>query len=181
MHAATDQRVILVEDELRRVRQLFESVLDGIPAERLHRAPPGRWTPAQLVWHCAKVERGVARLIERLDAAIPPMATVPPGPSPAKVMEVLAHIPYLDRTQKREAPEPIRPPESVDLVAERARLADGRAQLLDAMHTAGPRLSLMRYDHLLFGSFDGWQWVLSVAKHEERHVDQLREVSTSPV
>jgi hypothetical protein len=181
MHAGTDQRVILVEDELRRVRQAFESVLDAIPADRLHRAPPGRWTPAQLVWHCAKVERGVARLIERLDAAIPAMATVPPGPSPAKVMGVLAHIPYLDRTQKREAPAPIRPPETVDLVAERARLADGRAQLLGAMHNAGPRLSLMRHDHLLFGPFDGWQWVLSVAKHEERHVDQLREVSSSPV
>jgi hypothetical protein len=39
----------------------------------------------------------------------------------------------------------------------------------------------MRYDHLLFGPFDGWQWVLSVARHEERHVDQLREVAAATV
>lgn len=181
MPPGTDPRVALIEADLVRIRRRFESVLDAIPADRLHRAPTGRWSPAQLVWHCAKVERGVARLIERLDAAIPEMATVPPGPSPEKVMHVLDHIPYLDRSQRREAPEPIRPPGTVDLEAERARLADGRAQLLEAMHRAGPRLSLMRYEHLLFGPFDGWQWVLSVGKHEERHVDQLREVAASPL
>jgi hypothetical protein len=181
MPPGTDPRVALIEADLARIRRQFESFLDAIPADRLHRAPAGQWTPAQLVWHCAKVERGVARLIERLDAAIPEMSTVPPGPSPAKVMHILDHIPYLDRSQKREAPEPIRPPGTVDLAAERARLADGRAQLLEAMHRAGPRLSLMKHDHLLFGPFDGWQWVLSVGKHEERHVDQLREVAAAPL
>jgi hypothetical protein len=175
----TDPRIVLVEQELTRVRRLFESALDSVAPDRLHRAPEGQWTPAQLVWHCAKVERGVARLIERLDAAIPEMATVPPGPSPAKVLHILDHIPYHDRTQKRVAPEPIRPPGTVDLEAERARLADGRAQLTDAMHKAGPRLSLMKYEHLLFGPFDGWQWVLSVAKHEERHVAQMHEVAAA--
>ncbi len=179
MPGSSDPRIVMLEQDLTRVRREFESVLDGIPADRLHRAPPGRWTPAQLVWHCAKVERGVARLLERLDAAIPVMATVPPGPAPSQVLHLLDHIPYHDRSQKREAPEAIRPPATVDLVAERARLADGRAQLLDAIHRSGPRLSLMRYDHLLFGPFDGWQWVLSVAKHEERHVAQLREVAAA--
>lgn len=175
----TDPRVALIEADLARVRRLFEESLDAIPADRLHRAPPGQWTPAQLVWHCAKVERGVARLIERLDAAIPEMSTVPPGPSPAKVLHILDHIPYQDRSQKRGAPDGLRPPEAVDLAAERARLADGRAQLLAAMHNAGPRLSLMKYEHTFFGPFDGWQWVLSVGRHEERHVDQLREVAAA--
>lgn len=179
MHAGSDPRVALIAAELARVRGLFSAALADVPPDRIHRAPSGQWTPAQLVWHCAKVERGVARLIERLDAAIPAMATVPPGPSPAKVMHLLDHIPYLDRSQKREAPEPIRPPATVDLEAELARLADGREQLLAAMDQAGPRLSLMKHDHLLFGPFDGWQWVLSVGKHEERHVAQLREVAAA--
>lgn len=180
-HAGTDPRIVLVEAELVRVRRRFEETLAAISDDRMHRAPAGRWTPAQLVWHCAKVERGVARLIERLDSELPAMATVPPGPSPAKVLHILDHIPYHDRSQKRPAPEGLRPPGTVDLESERARLADGRVQLLKAMTQAGPRLSLMTYDHLLFGPFDGWQWVLSVAKHEERHVDQLREVAASPV
>lgn len=161
------------------MRRAFEASLDGVPAGRLHRAPTGEWTPAQLVWHVAKVERGVARLIERLDAEIPPMTTVPPGPTLDGVMRTLDHIAYLDRTQKRPAPTALVPPAEVDLVAERARWADGRAQLLAAIRAAGPRLSLMRYDHLLFGPFSGWQWVLSVARHEERHLLQLDEVASA--
>jgi hypothetical protein len=179
MLPAIDPRVTRLEEELARVRRAFETSLDAIPGDRMHRAPSGAWTPAQLVWHVAKVERGVARLIERLDAGLPPMSTVPPGPTVAAVMHTLDHIPYQDRTQKRPAPTPLVPPDTVDLVAERARWADGRAQLLVAIRAAGPRLTLMRYDHLLFGSFDGWQWVLSVARHEERHLHQLNEVATA--
>ncbi len=179
MPPATDPRVLRLEDELGRVRRAFETSLDAIPPDRLHKSPPGAWSVAQLVWHVAKVERGVARLIERLDAGIGPMATVPPGPTVDGVMRSLDHIPYMDRTQKRAAPTGLVPPETVDMVAERARWADGRAQLLGALRTAGPRLTLMRYDHLLFGPFDGWQWVLSVARHEERHMHQLNEVAAA--
>jgi hypothetical protein len=179
MPPTSDPRIVRLEEELARVRRAFETSLDAIPGDRLHRAPPGAWTPAQLVWHVAKVERGVARLLERLDAALPPMSTVPPGPTTDGVMRSLDHIPYLDRTQKRAAPTALVPPEQVDLVAERARWIDGRAQLLGALRAAGPRLTLVRYDHLLFGPFDGWQWALSVARHEERHLHQLNEVATT--
>ena len=69
--------------------------------------------------------------------------------------------------------------DTVDLEAERGRLADGRVQLLDAMREAGPRLSLIMSDHPFFGPFNGWQWALSVARHEERHIGQLREVAAA--
>lgn len=176
MLSATDRRVTRLEEELGRVRRAFESALDAVPADRLHRAPAGAWSPAQIVWHVAKVERGVARLLERLDAALPPMSTVPPGPSVENVTALLDSFPFLDRTTRLRAPEGLRPPESLDLVAERARWADGRAQLTDAIRRSGPRLSLLRYDHVFFGPFDGWQWTLMVARHEERHLLQLHEV-----
>lgn len=179
MRIATDPRVERLEMELARVRRAFETSLDAIPGDRLHRAPPGAWTPAQLVWHVAKVERGIARLIERLDAAIPPMSTIPPGPTSDGVLHLLDAIDYNDRSRRLIAPEPLRPPEVVDIVAERARWADGRAQLLGAIRAAGPKLSLIRYDHVFFGPFDGWQWTLSVARHEERHLLQLNEVATT--
>jgi len=173
---ANDPRIVALEAELTRVRLEFEKALDSIPEAKLHRAPEGRWSPSQLVWHLAKVERGVARMIERLDGTLPATATVPPGPSMAKVVTLLDHVPFTDRSRKLEAPEAIRPPAEIDLVAERARLADGRAQLFGAIRAAGPRLSLMRHDHPFFGSFDGWQWVLMIARHEERHLLQLHEV-----
>lgn len=171
-----DPRIGALEIELARVRQEFERAIDGVPADRLHKAPAGQWTPAQLIWHVAKVERGVARMIERLDAALPTNSTVPPGPPTSKILTLLDKIDFKDRTLKLEAPEPIRPPGEVDLVAERARWADGRAQLIEAIRNAGPRLSLMRHPHPFFGSYDGWQWTLMVARHEERHLLQLHEV-----
>lgn len=172
---SSDKRVEVLEAELGRVRRAFEAALDAVPEPRRHLAPPGRWSAAQIVWHVAKVERSVARLIEMKTAEIGPMATVPPGPSSHSVLKVLDHIPFLDRTRRLEAPEGIRPPAQIDLVAERGRLADGRVQLLAAARESGPRLSLVHHEHLYFGAFNGWQWVLMVARHEERHLLQLQE------
>jgi hypothetical protein len=176
-----DRRVLVLEEELTRVRRRLEGDLDGVPPAARHRAPSGAWTPAQLVWHLAKVERGGARMIERLDAAIGPMATVPPGPGVSQVLRLLDQYDFLDRTRKLSAPDAIRPPETVDWDAERGRLVDGRAQLVAAIRTAGPRLSLMRQDHPFFGPFDGWQWTLMIARHEERHLLQLHEVLAAQV
>lgn len=177
MQTAVDRRVMRIEEELTRTRREFESALDALNADRLHHAPTGAWTPAQILWHVAKVERGIARLIERLDAAIAPMATVPPGPRLEMVTKVLDAYPILDRSRKLVASEPLRPPPTVDVEAERARLVDGRAQLTDAVRKSGPRLSLLRYDHPFLGPLDGWQWTLFVARHEERHLLQVREVA----
>ena len=181
MTTGTDRRVTLLEEELTRVRREFEKALDSVPADRLNVAPPGAWSPAQIVWHVAKVERGIARLFERLDAEIGPMATVPPGPNAAKVLQVLDAFPFLDRTKRLKAPEPISAPEVVDLVAERVRWAEGRTQLVAAIRQSGPRLSLIRHSHPYFGPFDGWQWTLMIARHEERHLLQLHEVVAAKV
>ena len=178
MRPHSDPRVVRLEAELGRVRDAFNATLASIPKDRLHATPVGGgWSPAQIVWHIAKVERGIARLLERLDSELPPMVTVPPGPRVDRVLALLEHIPFLDRSQRLKAPEGLRPPETVDLVAEQAKLVDGRAQLLDAIYVSGPRLSLLRYDHVFFGPFDGWQWAVSVARHEERHMLQLQEIA----
>jgi hypothetical protein len=174
-----DRRVQVLEQELTRVRREFESALVAVPEAQRHLAPPGQWSPAQIIWHVAKVERGVARMIEAKTAAIGPMATVPPGPSTLRVLTLLDQYDFLNRSTKLAAPEGLSPPAVVDLVAERGRWADGRAQLLSAAQESGPRLALIRHDHPFFGSFDGFQWVLMVARHEQRHLLQLHEVAAA--
>jgi hypothetical protein len=177
MPQVADPRVVLIEAELTRVRTELERALAAIPPDKLQRSPgPDVWTPAQLVWHLAKIERGVARMLERLDAELPPMSTVPPGPRKDGLIQMLDSFKVTDRSRRLASPEGAKPPAVIDLVAERGRLADGRKQLLDVARAAGPRLSLLRYDHLYFGPFDGWQWFLFVARHEERHLLQLAEV-----
>jgi hypothetical protein len=175
MHG-NDQRVQALDGELARVRDEFVAALDAVPADRLDRAPAGQWSPAQIVWHLAKVERGVARMIEAKVAALGPLDTVPAGPSPIAVLTLLDKYRFLDRTTRVEAPEGLGPPDRVDLVAERGRWMEGRAQLLRAAYAAGPRLASVRHAHPVFGPFDGFEWVLMVARHEQRHLLQLREV-----
>lgn len=174
-----DKRVQALETELIRVRHVFEAAMDAVPPEQLHLAPEGRWSPAQILWHVAKVERGVARMIEMQSAAIGQMTTVPPGPAVKGIVNLLDKYPFHDRTRKITAPEGLAPPGTIDVTAERGRWADGRRQLLAAAYDAGPKLSLVRHDHPAFGPFDGWQWVLLIARHEERHMLQLQEVLAS--
>ncbi len=174
-----DKRVQALETELIRVRHVFEAAMNAVPADKLHLAPEGRWSPAQILWHVAKVERGVARMIEMKSAAIGQMTTVPPGPAVKGITTLLDKFPFHDRTRKISAPEGLAPPATIDLIAERGRWVDGRKQLLAAAYAAGPNLSLIRHDHPVFGSFDGWQWVLMIARHEERHMLQLQEVLAS--
>ena len=177
MVAKIDPRVLVLDEELTRVRREWERAFAAVPEAQRHRSPTAEsWTPAQLLWHLAKVERGVARLLERLDAALGPMETVPPGPPLRDVLKVLDNFNYLDRSRKLAAPEGLRPPAMIDVIAEQGRLADGRQQVLAILRAAGPRLSLHRYDHVYFGPHDGWQWGLMVARHEERHTLQLAEI-----
>lgn len=174
-----DKRVQALEQELTRVRREFEAALSAVPEAQRHLAPEGQWTPAQIIWHVAKVERGVARMIEAKTAALGAMATVPPGPSTLKVLTLLDRFDFLNRSTKLTAPEGLAPPSEVDLIAERGRWADGRAQLLAAAFESGPRLALISHPHPFFGPFDGFQWVLMVARHEQRHLLQLHEVVAS--
>ena len=174
-----DKRVQVLEQELTRVRREFEAALAAVPEAQRHVAPPGHWTPAQIIWHVAKVERGVARMIEAKTAAIGAMATVPPGPSTQKVLTLLDRFDFMDRETKLKAPEGLAPPAEIDLVAERGRWADGRAQLMAAAYESGPRLALITHPHPYFGPFDGFQWVLMIARHEQRHLLQLHEVVAS--
>lgn len=183
MLVPTDRRVTAIENEMTRVRREFEAVVDTLPPDRIHRAPPDQWTPAQIVWHLAKVERGVARLFEKLDASMPANSTVPPGPRTDTVLSLLDKYDFRDRSRRIPAPDGVRPPVSteIDFAAERGRWNDSRVQVVAAMRNAGPRLSLMRFDHPIFGPFDGWQWALMIARHEERHLLQWHEVLASSV
>jgi hypothetical protein len=176
MANAVDPRVLILEAELARVRGEVERAISAIPPDKMHKAPaPGVWSPAQIIWHLAKIERSIARLLERLDGSLNPMTTVPPGPRRQAVLKVLDKYPIHDRSRRLEAPENARPPEEIDVAAELGRLRDGREQLLAILRAAGPRLSLHHFDHMYFGALDGWQWGLFVARHEERHMAQLAE------
>jgi len=171
-----DPRVRLIEAELARVRGEFEAILDALPASEGDAAPEGRWSPAQIIWHLSKVQHWVMRGLEQGQRALPPMTTIPPGPSPDRLLASIDRFPVRDRTRRVEAPEGILPPRGLDLAAERVRWQEGREALVALLRRLGPLLTSISAAHPMFGPLDGWQFALFVARHEERHLDQLREL-----
>jgi hypothetical protein len=171
-----DPRVASLEAELGRVMSAFDAVLDALPAAMIDAAPEGQWSPVQIVWHLSKVQHWAVGKLTAGAAALPPMSTVPPGPAPATILSLLDAFAIRDRSRRVQAPEAVRPPRGLDLDAERARWRDGRAALLEVLQRIGPNLTNVRGDHPIFGTLTGWQWALWVAQHEERHLEQLREV-----
>ncbi len=171
-----DPRVASLEAELGRVMSAFDAVLDALPAAMIDAAPEGQWSPVQIVWHLSKAQHWAVGKLAAGAAALPPMATVPPGPAPATSLTLRDAVPIRDRSRRVQAPEAVRPPRGLDLDAERARWRDGRAALLEVLQRIGPNLTNVRGDHPIFGTLTGWQWALWVAQHEERHLEQLREV-----
>ncbi|MEK0431247.1 MAG: hypothetical protein RL139_1051 [Gemmatimonadota bacterium] len=176
-----DPRLPIIEAELARVASAYAEVLDALPPERQDAAPEGRWSPVQIVAHISKVQYWVTKVLGEAEAALPPMSTVPPGPAPSRVLSLLDRFPVLDRSRTVSAPAGSQAPRGLVLAEERRRWVDGRAALTSTLARLGPRLSGVRADHPAFGSLDGWQWALFVARHEERHLAQLREVVAETV
>ena len=136
---------------------------------------PDRWSVAQVMEHIAAAEDFIRGLVKEKVMMSP---AGEPGRDAKKTDEaVLAMIP--DRTNKVQAPEPLVP-------TNRFGSADGsikhfvesRATTEDFLKTA----TGMR-DHVAdspLGKLDGYEFVLLIAAHSERHTKQINEVKADP-
>lgn len=170
---AGDPRVGGVLAECARVQQAIEEVLDCLPTDPQRPPPAEGWSPAQVMWHLATVQRQVTRLLEKGVAALPAMVTVPPGASWPALVASVDRLQLLNRGIRVDAPEGVRPPDAVVMADERGRWAAGREAFSGAVVRLAPQLTLVRQDHPILGSLDGWQWALFMVRHEERHLRQL--------
>src|SRR5258708_22334271 len=137
---------------------------------------PDRWSVAQVMEHIAAAEDFVR------DGLIKEKVMVsPPGEPGRDVMKIDAAVEAMipDRTHKAQAPEPLVPnnrfgsPEgSLKHFLESRETTE---QFLRS--TAGLR------DHVMdgpVGKMDGFEFILFIAAHIERHVKQINEVTADP-
>ncbi|HEY8995350.1 MAG TPA: DinB family protein, partial [Lacunisphaera sp.] len=91
---------------------------------------------------------------------------------------ILTAIP--DRTQKRSAPEPLIPTNRYGSAAEALKhFRESRAKTIAFLKdTAGLRGHAI--DSPLGKKLDGYQWLLFIAAHSERHTKQMLEVKADP-
>src|SRR6266481_451710 len=136
---------------------------------------PDRWSVAQVMEHIAASEDFIRGMV------VEKVMTAPAGEAGRDMKKtdegVLAMVP--DRTHKAQAPEPLVPTNRFGSPEGSIKhFAETRAATEDFLKTTtGLR------DHVTespLGKIDGYEFVLFIAAHSERHTKQINEVKADP-
>jgi hypothetical protein len=167
-----------------RTRSRVLEVTKGLSeAQWKFKPAPDRWSIAENLEHMVTVqERVLGPVREQLAQAPPP----PAGTDTRKIDAiVLEKIP--DRSLKAKAPAFLDPRGEWSLGATLERLNRNYEGLVDFIESTpdlrrhvleSPPLKVVTNGE--FTSMDAYQWALTVAAHDERHVRQIEEVKADP-
>jgi uncharacterized damage-inducible protein DinB len=137
---------------------------------------PDRWSVAEVVEHIAAAEDFLMGMVTSQVMKAPAR----PAGDDVKAIDdlVVAKIP--DRSKKAQAPEPIRPTNRYGSPqASLKHFTDARAQT-EAFLKTHDDLREHAIDSPMGKKLDGYEWVLFVAGHSERHTKQINEVKADP-
>lgn len=164
-----------IAKRLKETQELLFGSLAGLSAKQLAFKPAAdRWSIAEVAEHLVLMEGGTLPLLKQLLAA--------PGVSgePALADEVIGRA-VRNRTRRISSPEALAPTgrfTSVEqITATFSKLRSGVARYVE---TTEEDLRGHRYPHPALGPMDGYQWLLFVNAHLERHVQQIEEVKRTP-
>ena len=162
------------------VRVDLIKLVDSTPREALIApAPIGQWNGAQLIEHMGIVEGSVAKLLEGLFAKA--MADgLPMDTETSSIIPTLEKFALSDRNViKIDAPERLRPSAAPDLETVWPSLVKVRGRTLAAVATVDGRdLTKVSapHPHPAIGVLNGYQWILLIGQHEERHRRQMMDL-----
>jgi hypothetical protein len=139
---------------------------------------PDRWSIAEVMEHLAAAEdmiRGMDQEQVMKTPAIPPR-------DPAELQKidagVMAQVP--DRSHKISAPEPLKPTNRFGSPVDAEKhFVESRAVTEEYLKTT-PDLRAHATDSPMGVKLDGYEWVLLIAAHSERHTKQMLEVKADP-
>jgi len=146
--------------------------LAGRPDADWHHAPPGKWTPAQIVHHLAISVDGSSRVFQERRAK-PPMRR-----RPRPLRQRLGHLVYLDIgwiPSGRPAPTVTEPAPHPDAGAVERQLRDGVARFLGLARELLPaRQEDLFVKHPAFGDLTLPEWLRFHVRHCGHHAKQIR-------
>jgi hypothetical protein len=156
---------------LERSEDHFQRVVGSLsPADWIHRPAPGKWNAAELAEHLALSEEAFARLIQK--ALDEPPEEHDRTAALAVDQEIVSSM--QDDSLHRTAAEEITPhrvfrsgPEASKTFLER------RARTLNYVRNTDDALRMHTWPHPAYGEIDGYQWLLMLAHHVDRHVRQM--------
>jgi DinB superfamily len=139
------------------------------------KAGPDRWSIAECMEHIAAAEDFIRDNIANGVMKAPAV----PGRDVAKIdAGIMEHVP--ERTTKFQAPEPLKPSNrfgspqgSID------HFIESRKKTEEFLKTT-PGLRDHAVDSPDGGKWDGYEFILLLAAHSERHTNQIKEVKADP-
>ncbi len=137
---------------------------------------PDRWSVAEVTEHIAAAEGFLRGMVVEKVMTAPPRAE---GEDVKAIDDmVLAAIP--DRSTKRQAPEPLKPTNRFGSPQGALKaFAESRQQTEDFLKSHED-LRAHAIDSPMGKKLDGYEWVLFIAAHSERHTKQILEVKADP-
>ena len=165
-------------------RQHVRNVTTGLSeAQWRFKTAPDRWSIAEILEHMVLTQ-------ERVFGRVTGLLTEAPAPPPDRDHSridrvVLEKLP--DRSFKAKAPEFIEPTGQLSPADAFARMDTNYRRLTEYVQsTPGLREHILDAPPLrvvtegAYTTMDGYQWALTVARHDERHVLQIMEVKQHP-
>jgi DinB superfamily len=156
-------------------RQGVQNAVQGLSdAQWKFKPAPDRWSVAEVVEHMALIEAAVENILLKIDAA--------PAGTPerdVKQIDAMILLKVPDRSQKVQAPPQALPTGRWSPQDALNHFQTSCTQIADILESKSD-LRAHIVDHPVLGPLDGYQWILAVAAHNERHTKQILEVKADP-
>lgn len=177
--------------EIEQCRKYVEQTGDGVAAATKgltdaqwnFKESPDRWSIAEIVEHMVFIQELVLGPVQQQLAAAPEVLRA----GDFCEVEDIVTTRFPDRSVKMSAPEVARPIGRWAPAESLERMRANCGGLNDYVESSpGLRLRVIEAAPLkamtqgAHSDMDGYQWVLAVAAHTERHTKQIREVQASP-
>lgn len=139
---------------------------------------PDRWSVAEVSEHIAISESTIFGMVQSK------IMTLPADPTQRATVAgkdemILTRVP--DRSHKAQAPEFLKPTNRWATEAELIKaFEDSRKATMDYVRTTSDDLRDHFGPHPALGPLDGYQWILLISAHSERHTKQIEEVKADP-
>jgi uncharacterized damage-inducible protein DinB len=168
---APEQEVEIIK-QLEQSREDLHAAVEGMnESEARSRPAEGRWSVLECLEHVATVER---RFLSRLEGAGQLESLI----DPQREGGVLAMV--TDRSQRRQAPEPVQPAGRFASLADALKDFDStRAEVIAFAQARHAELRTIGAEHAIFGRVTGYELMLIIAGHACRHAAQIREARTA--
>ncbi|MBX9599748.1 MAG: DinB family protein [Bryobacteraceae bacterium] len=160
--------------QLRQSSSQFLEAIAGLPPEQWSFRPSEDvWSVQEIADHVVVVEQRIFKMIQKIlrDPAQPEKAAGVAGKE-RKLMRAV-----LDRSTRVKVPEPMEPTGQAETPEQIAALFQQvRAKTLDYVRDTADPLHHHFAPHFVLKDLDGAQWLLMIALHTSRHVQQIDEV-----